>query len=186
MLTFQQSGLYRDEITLYRATLEKNPDSRLARYNLGVALGKQGRREEAIEQYNEAVRIKPDYMAAHINLGVALAKSGRPEGGASSISSRCPDVIRITPRLKTIGARRLLKIGRPEEAVVHYERALQIRPDYFNARFNLMLAYARANRPSEAVATARTALELARSHHRPEQTARFEKWLNSYRCDQSL
>ena len=37
-LTWQQSGLYRDAITLYQATLEKNPDCWMAHNNLGHRL----------------------------------------------------------------------------------------------------------------------------------------------------
>ena len=41
-LTFLQSGLYSDEITLYTATLKKNPSSWMAHNNLGIALSQVG------------------------------------------------------------------------------------------------------------------------------------------------
>ena len=42
-LTWRQNGNYRDEIALYKATLDKNPDSWIAHYTLGFALAAKGR-----------------------------------------------------------------------------------------------------------------------------------------------
>ena len=47
-LTWRQSELYRDAMTLYQATLNKNPDCWLAHDNLGNALFDSGRTKEAI------------------------------------------------------------------------------------------------------------------------------------------
>jgi tetratricopeptide (TPR) repeat protein len=45
--------------------------------NLGGALVRQGRLDEAIIHYTEALRIKPDFADAHYNFGVALAQQGK-------------------------------------------------------------------------------------------------------------
>ncbi|MGD0518982.1 MAG: tetratricopeptide repeat protein, partial [Thermoguttaceae bacterium] len=59
-LTWRQSGLYRDAITLYQATLEKNPESWMVQNNLGLELEKAGRPRDAINYYREALQLKPN------------------------------------------------------------------------------------------------------------------------------
>ena len=47
--TWHQAAIYRDEETLYRATLERNPDAWLAHNNLAnLLLAKSGRGAEAM------------------------------------------------------------------------------------------------------------------------------------------
>jgi Flp pilus assembly protein TadD len=51
--------------------LEIRPDYAEAHNNLGVALARQGRLEEAIARFGEALRLKPDYEEARTNLEFA-------------------------------------------------------------------------------------------------------------------
>ena len=76
-LTWRQSRLYADIETLYRTTIDRNPDCCMARNNLGLALAGRGRIDEAIEQYQQALKTNPDYAEAHVNIGTALAGRGR-------------------------------------------------------------------------------------------------------------
>jgi tetratricopeptide (TPR) repeat protein len=48
----------------------------LCNYNLGTALDKKGRTDDAVKHYLEALRISPDYAEAHNNLGIDLARKG--------------------------------------------------------------------------------------------------------------
>jgi tetratricopeptide (TPR) repeat protein len=72
--------------------------------------------------------------------------------------------------------------GRLDEAIDHYQQALRIAPDDNAARVNLISAYARAGRSSEALAEAEKALEVARSRGRTTLAKQIEDWLNSYRA----
>jgi tetratricopeptide (TPR) repeat protein len=54
------------------------PDDANAHNNLGRALNRQGKVNEAIESYRESIRLKPRHAAAHGNLGLALAAQGKP------------------------------------------------------------------------------------------------------------
>ena len=47
-----------------------------AHHNLGVALARLGRPDEAVQSYREAVRLRPGYAEAHSNLGIALERGG--------------------------------------------------------------------------------------------------------------
>ena len=74
---WQQNRLYADAITLYRATLEKNPTSWVARNNLADALVEKGELQEAIAMYQQALKHWPDYGMAHNNLVDALVEKGQ-------------------------------------------------------------------------------------------------------------
>ena len=57
----------------------RDPRSAQTQYNLGIALGVRGRREEAVSAFEAALAIDPDYARAHNNLGAMLQLLGRVE-----------------------------------------------------------------------------------------------------------
>jgi tetratricopeptide (TPR) repeat protein len=150
-LTVRQSATYRDEETLYRATIEANPDCWLAHYNLAVALKAQGRRRDELLHLKEAVRARPDYAQAHNNLAIALMEEGR----SSEALSHAEQALRIKPdmpmALVNLGIL-LSKSGRPSEALGALERAVQLLPDSAEAHSNLGLTLAVLGRLEEAMA----------------------------------
>ncbi len=77
VLSWRQSRMYADIETLYRTTIDRNPDCWMAYNNLGNALAGRGRLDEAIAHYQKALEIKPDYAAAHNNLGLILVGRGQ-------------------------------------------------------------------------------------------------------------
>jgi Flp pilus assembly protein TadD len=58
----------------YREAIRKEPATAEAHHNLGVALDKLGRLDEAAVQFLDALRLKPDYAAAFNNLGKTLQR----------------------------------------------------------------------------------------------------------------
>ena len=150
LLAFRQSTIYGGGITLYRATLQRNPDCWMARNNLGQLLYRSGRVEEAGEQLEEALRLKPDYAEAHSNLGNLLSEIGRlPEA-----IEHYEKAIEINPNYaeayNNLG-NALTNSGRGGEAIERFERALTRRPDYPSAHNNLAAALAQLGRVQEAL-----------------------------------
>jgi tetratricopeptide (TPR) repeat protein len=70
-------------VAAYREYLETHPDSVEARSNLGAALAREGRYDEAIAEYDRALAKSPDNPALLLNLGLAYYKSGRPAEAAT-------------------------------------------------------------------------------------------------------
>jgi tetratricopeptide (TPR) repeat protein len=128
VLTLQQSRMYADVVTLYRTTIERNPDSWAAHNNLGTILSAQNQQQEAIEHYRAAIRVRPDYVAAHTNLGTALAATGQlPEA-----FDHLHKAIELQP--ESVAAHRslgnaLANAGRHAEAIDEYQAALMLRPE---------------------------------------------------------
>lgn len=161
-LSRQEAHHYRDNITLYRTALEKNPACWLASYNLGMELFDIGQTDEAIALYHQTLRLKPDYAEVHANLGMALA----------SIPGRLPEAIlelqkavQLKPELLVakINLGNLLSSvpARRTEAIPLYEEVLRHNPAHAQVRFNLgLVLFEIPGRENEALLQFETAAKL--------------------------
>jgi tetratricopeptide (TPR) repeat protein len=158
-LTVRQTTIYRDEETLYRATIEANPDCWLAHYNLAVVLKAQGRRQDEMLHLEEALRARPDHAKAHNNLAIALLEEGR----SGEALSHAEEALRIKPdmpeALVNLGIV-LSRAGRTAEALEPLERAVRLLPDSAEAQYNLGLTLAALGRLPEAMDHYHEALRL--------------------------
>jgi tetratricopeptide (TPR) repeat protein len=136
LLTWQQAAVYRDLITLYTATLTKNPGCWMAHYNLGIVLSGRGDTDGAIAHYRQAVELRPSYSEAHYNLGRLLAQKGQL-GDAVAHYQKALEVNPADAEAHNNLGATLFASGRADEAVAHYQKALEIQPDYSDASCNL-------------------------------------------------
>ena len=141
-LTWHHCGMFRDDQTLFRATLARNPDAWMAHFNLGgLSLKIPEQEPEAIAQFEAALRIKPDLADAHYNLGTILAKT--PDRLPEAIA-HFEAALRLTPANATVhynlGNALANLPGRLPEAIEHYRDALRINPELAEAHYNLGLA----------------------------------------------
>ena len=153
-LTWQQCGMYSDMETLFQETIDRNPTSWIAHYNLGVLIaGTPGRLPEAIDHYREAVRLKPDYAMAHYNLALALSRT--PDRLPEAIEEYRA-ALRADPNSdmahNNLGLALSNVPGRLPEAIEEYLAALRIAPDSAEAHNNLGVALLNTpGRVSEAI-----------------------------------
>jgi tetratricopeptide (TPR) repeat protein len=149
-VTFYQVQYWENSVTLFEHTLEVTSNNSIAHNNLGNALEKQGRVEEAIKHYMEALRVKPDYAKAHNNLGIALQGQDRVE---EAIKHHM-EALRVKPDYadahNNLGIA-LQAQGRVEEAIKHHMEALRIMPDFAKAHNNLGTALQAQGRMDDAV-----------------------------------
>jgi tetratricopeptide (TPR) repeat protein len=145
----------------FEKALRLNPDSAEAHNSLGNALRALGRTQDAIAHYEEALRLRPDYVEAHNNLGVALEKD---PGRGNDAVAQFEEALRLNPgfyqaefNLGTI----LKTMGRPAEAIEHYEASSRLKPDDPTIHFYLAGALLQVpGRTDEAVAQLREVLRL--------------------------
>src|SRR5689334_4986603 len=71
----QEAGNFDKAIALYRAVLNKDPNSVEAHNWLGVALAAKSDLLGAIAEYRKAVALNPKYTRGWTNLGSALGRS---------------------------------------------------------------------------------------------------------------
>jgi len=138
-LTRAQVGLWSDSVTLLEHTIRVTPPNPVAHLNLGAALGREGRLEEAVPHYQEAARLEPRLAEAHYDLGVTLARLGRLDEAIAAYEQAlagAPEEPRIHVQLGNAQAAR----GWQDAAVEHYREAVRLWPDGLQARSNLGLA----------------------------------------------
>jgi tetratricopeptide (TPR) repeat protein len=156
LLTYRQCRLYRDGVTLYRATLSRNPTCWMIEYNLGVTLHRLGREEDALACYEQALRLRPDLPRAQINLGAALVAAGHPSEAVAHYEAAitsCSGDRRLTP-LQALAEYNLggalESMGRSDQAADHYERTLGLKPDFAEAWDCLGILLAKSSRWADA------------------------------------
>jgi len=158
-LSWKQSHMYASAETLYRATIEANPESWLAHNNLAGVLIGRGAVDDAVEHIERALTLRPNYAEARNNLGLALAKRGH----AVEALLQFEKALEIQPRYaephNNLGLV-LADRGQVNEAIAHYRRALEIDPSLARAHYNLAEALAAQDRGDEALVHLRRALAL--------------------------
>jgi tetratricopeptide (TPR) repeat protein len=171
VLTWRQAGMYRDEETLYRVTLARNPHAWLAHDNLGnILFLSPGRRAEAMGHFQAAIAANPDYWEAHLSMGNALLEiPGRGDDALAEYRT----AVRLAPeseRAHTNLGNALLAAGRTGEAIAQYEAALRIQPLSATTHNDLGTALMRLpGRLPDAIAEYRAALganpDFAQAHN---------------------
>jgi len=158
-LTWKQVQYWKNDISLFERTLEVTSNNWLSNNNLGVALDRKGRTDDAIKHYLEALRIKPNHVEAHNNLGVALDGKGRTDDAIKHYL----EALRIEPDYaeahNNLGIAFYRK-GRTDDAIKHYLEALRIKPNHVEAHNNLGIAFARKGNIDVALKHFQKALQI--------------------------
>jgi protein O-mannosyl-transferase len=93
LLSWQQVGTWKDSVHLYTRMIDVTEDNALAHVNLGAALARESRNQEAVQHYAAAININPDFELAHFNLGLLLLIHGASDPAAHHFR----EVLRINP-----------------------------------------------------------------------------------------
>jgi tetratricopeptide (TPR) repeat protein len=150
LLTWQQSGQYRDEFTLFDDTLKKSPDCWMAHTNLGKALIDAGRLQDAMDHFRQALLIKSDSIVACNDLGNVLVQMGRVQEAMEYYRKALSFKPDYPQALNNMG-NALVEAGRPEEAIEYCQKALRLDPGFYEACFNLGNASSSLGRSQEAI-----------------------------------
>lgn len=125
--TWTQAHAYRDEASLWRDTLDKNPAAWLAHLNLGRLLAQQGDLASAEEHLGAAARLKPDEGRAHINLGALRLLQGRFDDAIEELRMGTGLEPRLVDGHLNLGLA-YERRGDREDALRAYLDALQVDP----------------------------------------------------------
>ncbi len=154
-----QASYWRNSELLWTHTLACTSDNAVAHNNLGDALFKKGKVDEAITQYQESLEIKPDCAKVCFNLGGALVQKGRVDEAMVYFQK----ALQINPdsadACYNLGMA-LLQKGDVDKAMVYFQKALQINPDYADAGINLGNALFQKGSLDEAIIHYQKALQI--------------------------
>jgi tetratricopeptide (TPR) repeat protein len=133
ILTWRQTGWWRDSITLWTRAADLDPRNDVATYNLAIALAAAGREAEAMSRYEQTLRLVPDHTLARRALTGMQAAQAEREGG------------------------RLADAGRLDAANAQYTRALELDSTRRHARAARGMVLLQLGRTADAAAELRTA-----------------------------
>lgn len=164
LTTIQQNVYARQQFALFKRTLERNPQNNRVRLSFALIYALSGYYKEAEENYREVLKYDPFDARAQIGLGKALCDQGKYLEGVKEYEN-VRDAGMMSELLKNnkkaaydhmieLYHNRLAldaqnpqlfyslgvmysKTDRLEEAAHQYEKALELKPDYKNALFNL-------------------------------------------------
>ena len=149
-LTWQRNALWSEPIAFFQDNLRvlqehgriptaEAPGGSDLRYDLGLALAKAGRLDEAMEKFRQVLAANPGHQDARVSLGIALALGHRYDEAIVEYEA----VLRANPGHFLAHYHRgnsLLQKGRTAEAIAEYSRAVELNPESADARNRLNLA----------------------------------------------
>jgi len=159
-LSWQYCHVFRNNETLWRDTLAKNPACWLAHTDWGWLLTAQGKLAEAEKHYREAIRLRFDSEDAHYDYGNMLVKAGRLDEAIAQYRQALQLKPADPEAWNNLGVV-LYQEHRTDEAIACFHEALRYQPGFADAHFNLGNALLVEHKLDEAVQEYREALRLA-------------------------
>ena len=138
------------------------PNDERVRFNLGGYHFAQQEYEQAIAHYKKATELAPDYSPAYNILGYSYRQQGNYPA-AEQAFKKYIELIPNDPNPYDSYAELLLKMGRFEDSIVQYKKALSMDehfvPSYFGMSADLMYL----GKPNEATADLQAMISKARN-----------------------
>ena len=172
-ITYGRLAMFDEAISYFAKAIEIKPDFAEAYVNLGRALAQQKKFDEAVSHLTEAARLEPNSANIHNKLAMTLSRSGK----AGEAVEHFREALRLNSNLADalnnlawiLAANHQQKLRNPNEALALAKRACELT-NYETPHFldTLAAAYAAVGRFSEAVDTARKALEISKASRNDE------------------
>ncbi len=172
ILSFRQSGIWQNSISLNENALVVNPNSPLGNLNLASALAEKGDQHQAGYFAQRALEVRPGYQGAAQLLEAALAAQNRPDD-VIPILQKGTQVAPDSPAAFYVLGRALRLAKRQNEAKTALNRALELKSDYSPALNDLALIYLGEQRFREAAELLARAVDAMPNVPEPHATLAF-------------
>ena len=161
-LSWKQTAVWQNSLSLWRHTAERSPYSFIAHQGLGLQYRRLGENYEAIIALEQASALRPEISSVHFLLGELLTSEKHHEIALTHYREAAelePNSARYHNKLGLT----LLRLGEWQAARGPIEQALTIKPDFAPAHYNLGIYWLNAGNPVEAA----NAFEMA-LYYRPD------------------
>ena len=163
------------------------PNDERAHFNLGGFYFGQQDFTQAIGHYKRATELAPDYSTAFNILGYAY-RQNEAYSDAENAFKKYIELIPNDPNPYDSYAELLLKMGRFDDAITQYNKALAIDSNFINSHFGIAAALTYKGKPAEAQAELEKMSQKARTDAE-RRTALFGQTvvaIDSGKLDQAL
>ncbi|HEY9696906.1 MAG TPA: tetratricopeptide repeat protein [Trichocoleus sp.] len=161
----QGIGLFEEAVFWQTWALQPTPNFVEIYVHLGELYVRQKEWDAAIRTYQKALSLNPEAAKAHRGLANVFSQLGNRE---TEVNHRYQAVTNqpqwATPQNQLLLGNSLLEVDKPEAAIDCYQRAIQLRPDFFEAYYNLGVVYAQQEQEQQAIEQFQKALALNPQH----------------------
>lgn len=149
----------KEAVEAHAEAVKYQPSDPVAHLNLGNALGRAGRLEDAAASYRRALALRPELAEAHNNLADVELEQGRLDAALGSLRRAVELRPDFSDAHQNLG-KTLLRLGRYEEALESCRKALELAPESAQAHNSLGNVLARLGQFDTAVASFRRCIAL--------------------------
>ena len=158
-LTWEQAGIYRDEISFYTHIVSLNPEARFVQRNLAKALNDAGRPAEALAASRIAVEQAPGSVRSHNTHGAVLLALNRCDEAEESFRRVLELNSGYKHALNNLAKTRWCQ-GRFVESIAWHRKALDVDAEYAAAHLGLGRTLFRLGRYKQAEESLAKAVSL--------------------------
>lgn len=138
------------------------PNDERAQFNLGNYYFGQQELDQALTHYKKAADLAPNYSQAYNILGYCYRQKS-DYANSEQAFKKYIELIPNDPNPYDSYAELLLKMGRYDESIAQYRKALSIDSHFNPSRFGLSADYMYSGKPQEAAAELQTMADQARN-----------------------
>ena len=157
--TSSQVACWKNGVTLYQRVFDVNGSNHVTNYLLGNALASQGQCRDAMPYLTESIRQNPRFPFALDNLKICLDDLNQTLASDTRNHQDSGSHQDLSYEYNLVGLA-LLAQGRIEESIPYQRKALEIKPDYAAAEYNMANALMISGRTEEALGHYLRALKI--------------------------
>jgi tetratricopeptide (TPR) repeat protein len=169
-------GKYAEAIETYKTLISKYPEAYIINNNIGNCYFKLEKYDEAEQWYQKILEKDPTNVEAIISIGNCYANRGQNDKALEWYGKVEFDKIKDPVVLYNV-ASNYYKNSKFDEALKYYQKAVELRPDFTDAIYQLGLAYTTMGNTAEAIKTFEGYLKIDADSPRAGQVRNFLEYL---------
>jgi tetratricopeptide (TPR) repeat protein len=157
--THYQTGVWKNELTLWNDVISKNENVPVAYNNRGIIYKNGNKLDKALADFNKAIELNPGYFEAYSNRGNLFMMQGNFEKAIANFNKAIelnPDNFEARYNRGTL----FLNENNYEKAISDFDRAIEMNPGYAEVYINRGNALRDINRYNDALKDYNKAIEL--------------------------